>query len=920
MAEQKIYFQWQNEALLKTIYPLRTMNLRNALEYYAEIDLWQQYKEKKIEDMPEEVAKYHEKKAAIVRQAKDDYDSQLAYFYNTKVPREDETLDQTMLGKLQGLHDAFNNYFKEKIKDPFRQSYFLAQRLETLDRDRKELDKRVLAQSRRLNIMETMKQDEARLKAEKQTLEKLRGIQPLFEDRRKQLVALLSAFGKLEQRKKDYVKQMDLALKRRKAIDVTLIPLQSKIALKEAKLKEIQDDVRRVRRRIQPGQDKPAPVENYFEVPDTLTEMAHRFPGADPAFCKQVDTIREEIALLQDPAVKRSRLRDHIFTLQLNRARYAKRDSTHKEITLQALDEVLELMKDYWSRLDNQGKPADVLEKSIKDKEQEMTELEKVISSLREATVDLVEEINRLKETILEVHEENYVSSYRPVPPTIKDIVMLKVDEYSDSLKADGKDQDQYFLLDLLMQRFKKEPKRFPRWLQYMIVHFSGMRYASAHGSWADPKDLYISLMTSGVQNELKEMSDAAIAEVCRKKIEEYEPTHLVASDLNDEPSGLSKSNDPEVKAKIAQHLDHMKSEEPYWRRKGLFNLRLDEENFEAESMTPQAALQALEDLRERAKIPDWMWKEITSLTDLRLKEAKDDKWDKLTPEEQQEKKSAEWAKYREVMNKWKQDHLTGWREEHDRSNDLIVSRAVCNEVAEHILHLRGYKGPAGLSSAADWFMKAADKDKGRRAKNALESDAAYFVKPKKVEDYRPGTAILWLKYRNDPPPQWNVVKPFIVDGDKLLPEHYLNSGRWSYKDSGLFRSGTFPNNKGVMIRKEQYLFWVHIATVAEVAETAAGKVVLTYETSLPYEDRRLSCVGVFKRSLHNLLFDGGEDTYNGSFVGFVPDNPPDIPEEDLDEMLNWDHILLKSQTKTKKTEPKTTKSKTKTRSQQKSG
>ena len=33
MAEQKIYFQWQNEVLEKTIYPLRRMNLRNTLEY-----------------------------------------------------------------------------------------------------------------------------------------------------------------------------------------------------------------------------------------------------------------------------------------------------------------------------------------------------------------------------------------------------------------------------------------------------------------------------------------------------------------------------------------------------------------------------------------------------------------------------------------------------------------------------------------------------------------------------------------------------------------------------------------------------------------------------------------------------------------------------------------------------------------------
>ena len=913
MAEQKIYFQWQNEALLKTIYPLRTMNLRNALEYYMEIDLWQEYKDKKIEDMPEEVAKYHEKKAAIVRQAKEDYDSRLDYFYKTQIsPEEANRLEENKLKKIQALHEAFHTYYG-KYADPFRQSYFISQRLETLDKDRKELDRSILGKERYINNLKAMNPNNPKIQTETETLEKLKRIQPVFEERRKQLVALISAFGKLEQRKKDYVKQMDLALKRRKEIDVTLVPLQSRIALKEAKLKEMQADVRRVRLRTQP---EPAPLENYFEVPDALTEMAHRFPGADPAFCAKVDAIREEITALHDPAVKRSRLRDHIFTLQLDRARYSRRDSTSKESTLKAFDEVLELMKDYWSSLDNQGKNVEALEKSIKDKEQEMTELDKVLSSLRDATIKLVEEINKLKETILEVHEDNYVSSYRPVPPTIKDLVMLKVDEYRESLKQDGKDQDQYFLLDLLIQRFKREPERFPRWLQYMIIHFSGMRYASAHGSWADPKDLYISLMTTGVENELRAMGDAAIQEFCRKKIEEYKPTQSAAFDLKHEPSAFARSDKPDVKAKIAGHLEHMKSDEPYWRRRGLFNLRLDEENYELESMTTQAVLEALEDLREQAKIPDWMWKEITALTDLRLKEARDDKWDKLTPEQQQEKSSVEWAKYRDILNKWKQDHLTGWREEHDRSNELVVSRAVCNEVAEHILHLRGYKGPAGLSSAADWFMNAADKMKEKRAKHGAGSDAAYFVKPKKIEDYRPGTAILWLKYRNDPPPQWNVVKPFTIGKDKLLPDHYLTSGRWTYKDSGLFRSGTFPNEKGIMIRKAQYLFWVHIATVAEVAETAEGPVVLTYETSLPYEDRRLACVGVFKRALHNLLFDGGEDTYNGSFVGFVPDNPAGIPDEDLDEMLNWDHVLLKTPLKTKRTQTKTKK----TRSKQKSG
>src|SRR5512138_2967190 len=37
------YFQWQNDVLLKTIYPLREMKLRDFLIYYKEIDLWAQY-------------------------------------------------------------------------------------------------------------------------------------------------------------------------------------------------------------------------------------------------------------------------------------------------------------------------------------------------------------------------------------------------------------------------------------------------------------------------------------------------------------------------------------------------------------------------------------------------------------------------------------------------------------------------------------------------------------------------------------------------------------------------------------------------------------------------------------------------------------------------------------------------------------
>jgi hypothetical protein len=297
--------------------------------------------------------------------------------------------------------------------------------------------------------------------------------------------------------------------------------------------------------------------------------------------------------------------------------------------------------------------------------------------------------------------------------------------------------------------------------------------------------------------------------------------------------------------------------------------------------------------MHNQGKVPEWMWKEISALTDLRLKEAKDANWEKLTPEEQQTKNSAEWAKYREMVNEWKDKYLVDWRKEHEENVQNLVSRAVCNEVAEHILHLRGHSGPAGLASAADWYVHAGEA--GSKMSDS-EPDKPYFVMPKTIEDYRAGAAILWLKYRKDPPPQWNVVKPFTTArGEVIVPPKYLNGGRWTYKEQGNFRTRTAPNDKGFSVQVSQYLFWIHIATVAEVADTPDGMVVITYETNLPYDDRRRSCVGVFKRYERNVLFDGGEDTYNGSFVGYQRDNPEKIPTKDLETMLDWDRILLRA-------------------------
>ena len=57
MAEP-MYFQWQNEVLCKTIYPMRLNKLRDFLVYYKEVDLWAEYKNKDIATLQTDVQAY----------------------------------------------------------------------------------------------------------------------------------------------------------------------------------------------------------------------------------------------------------------------------------------------------------------------------------------------------------------------------------------------------------------------------------------------------------------------------------------------------------------------------------------------------------------------------------------------------------------------------------------------------------------------------------------------------------------------------------------------------------------------------------------------------------------------------------------------------------------------------------------------
>ena len=97
----------------------------------------------------------------------------------------------------------------------------------------------------------------------------------------------------------------------------------------------------------------------------------------------------------------------------------------------------------------------------------------------------------------------------------------------------------------------------------------------------------------------------------------------------------------------------------------------------------------------------------------------------------------------------------------------------------------------------------------------------------------------------------------------------------------------TPDKQKGI---ENQWLRWIHEATVTEVAETANGMMVLIFETALPGGDNATSAVGMHKMPLSWHLSDGTEDQYNRSFVGYIPEGQ--VPVEHLKTMLDWNKIF----------------------------
>jgi hypothetical protein len=416
------------------------------------------------------------------------------------------------------------------------------------------------------------------------------------------------------------------------------------------------------------------------------------------------------------------------------------------------------------------------------------------------------------------------------------------------------------------------------------------MRYASAHGSWADPKDLLIRLRVPEIEEEVNALDDGTVTKICQEKVAIYESPGRGAK------LGLAGSTEKEWLTRISWYLPNLKSPNPSTRRRGLRDMRKAEDAYEIMHKPTQEVLKTLQSMK--GQFPGWAWKMIVEMTPLRLTEVTAPGWEKLTPDEEQESYSRENYPLRALLNAWITAHTTAWREEHGRTHELIVSRVVCNEAAEHIQHVRGHLPPGGLAARPKWYLA------NESEKKITGNPAPYYVKANSAEQYMTGASVLWLRFTDKQPDQWQIARN-IETKDKvgLLPDAYTvrkgdkNDSGWKYKVGDVITRERFlvGEGKGVQKRRKgakqvQWLRWIHEATVAEVAETAEGTVVITFETALPDDDKGTSSVGITKKPLRYFLSDGEEDTYNRSFVGYVPEDQ--LPLEHLKKMLDWNKIL----------------------------
>src|SRR5690349_15054168 len=230
MAEP-VYFQWQNPILLQTIYPRRNRKLADFLIYCREIDLWQEFKDKDIDDLAEEVKTYIADRDRAVVTAYKSYKTEYDYFTRGDVRTvylgKYKLKDETELAPIKELHRALTDNLPKR-PDVRREKNFVAYYVSVWQDKLRRLDEEVKRLERRLAVIHPEHKDRPIITLQLQKMNQV--TIPLMQEERQRLVNFLSTYNKIEKRKLEFYKATEAAKtdtqSLRTKLDAVIVPLR----------------------------------------------------------------------------------------------------------------------------------------------------------------------------------------------------------------------------------------------------------------------------------------------------------------------------------------------------------------------------------------------------------------------------------------------------------------------------------------------------------------------------------------------------------------------------------------------------------------------------------------------------------------------------------------------------------------------
>ena len=508
-------------------------------------------------------------------------------------------------------------------------------------------------------------------------------------------------------------------------------------------------------------------------------------------------------------------------------------------------------------------------------------------------------------------------------------VVKWLLDEYEQEINS----MDHDGLLRLILDRFDadKDFKRYPKQDRYLVIHFSGMRYASANNTYGPPKELVATLKEqeilgmfedpdrkAEVEKSAEETGAAIESELQSDKVGAPRKTALrnVKKGLIDTPAavraGLFKKNpqfekletltsertealeekDDAKAADLSEQIEQLEQQigAPQLKKLRaalqtadvnrltvLRNFRIKEAKDQISKLNDLQALGVLQAMKDQ--FPAWVWELVVRRTQLRVNFTDSKKWeDPRPPKDPTQMYKLEHAlmdpRWKKIMEHWPRED-SSWNPKFAEKYEIVAETVVCNQLSEQAQHLRGRDISQGIRGAVNWYRK---QESEAKAKGTTGAGQPFFIRPTKKEDFVRGAGLFWAHFDKKQPYKENMAHrlsgiDFLTEGKQAMSDG-LVEGDWTYHIDPTTEDITRMKGKDDKV-ETQWFSWQHEATVIKLDDIGN---VITFETSGGARWNTWSLKSLLDPMSVDWLRNLHEDT--NVFVGFSPEGKV-LPELD---------------------------------------